>query len=117
MVHIQLTSEFPEHSESTELKITSVCAMYVITAGMFVKDHDSRSGEPVFVKISSCFPAWDRDTLHQVCCLAVPRAVLREGAWQVQVKGSGSHAFWPQCLFEQITRAVADSNITISVGQ
>lgn len=73
MVRIQLTPEFPEHSESTELKMTWVCATYVM-AGILTRDHDSRAWELVFVKTSSCFPAWD--TLDQVCCIAVPRALL-----------------------------------------
>lgn len=53
--------------------MTWVCAMYVI-AGVFIRDHDAKGGEPVFVKTESCFPAWH--TLDQVCCVAVPRAVL-----------------------------------------
>lgn len=73
VVCIQLTAEFPEHSESTELKMMWVCAMGVM-AGMFLRDHACRAGEPIFVKTCSDFPAGD--TLAQGCSVAVPRAVL-----------------------------------------
>lgn len=78
MVHIQLTPEFPENLESTELKIMWVSAMYVM-AGIFIKDHDSRGGEPVFVKTCPYFPV--RDTWDQVCCVAVPRARASKRKW------------------------------------
>lgn len=66
MVRIQLTPEFPEHSENTELKMTWVSAMNVM-AGIFIGNHDSRAGEPVFVKnllLFSCLGYPGSGVLH-----------------------------------------------------
>lgn len=110
-----VSPEFPEHSENTELKMTWVCAMNVM-AGIFIGNHDSRAGEPVFVKTCSCFPAWD--TLDEVCCLALPRAVLALlGSVARASKRKWLSCLWQHCLFQQITRAIAELKFELQSAQ
>lgn len=64
--------------EGTEMKMMWVCTICVM-AQMFMGDHGSKCGEPIFVKTCSFFPTWHSLNLDQVWCLPIRIAVLAQG--------------------------------------